>query len=156
MTHLQNFLWVLGTGICLAAFGIDIHQCVTSIIAGDYAMAIFWIILALMVLLGPISDIVSAIKRTTHFKKWNRWRKGNTNSWFHKLLVLLKLRHSPTFKFTMTDEEEDEMHRFILSLRDEPVIEPLAKYGRGLRAKAGIIDEWLGDSIEPTEEKKEN
>lgn len=33
-----------------------------------------------------------------HFKKWNSWRKYNTNSWLHKILVLLKLRHSPTFE----------------------------------------------------------
>ena len=33
-----------------------------------------------------------------HIKRWNAWRKGNTNSFWHKLLVLLKLRQSPTFE----------------------------------------------------------
>lgn len=31
-----------------------------------------------------------------HISVWNEWRKHNTNSKFHKLLVLLGLRHSPT------------------------------------------------------------
>lgn len=41
-----------------------------------------------------------------HIERWNKWRKRNRNSKLHKLLVLLKLAHSPTFKFTFTDEEE--------------------------------------------------
>lgn len=49
-----------------------------------------------------------------HIKNWNRWRKGNINSKKHKLLVLLKLRHSPTMAYFMSKkkwlkgfEEED-------------------------------------------------
>ena len=48
-----------------------------------------------------------------HIKRWNKWRKFNANSWFHKLLVLLGLRNSPTFKFVLTDEEEVEFNRQI-------------------------------------------
>lgn len=33
-----------------------------------------------------------------YFKCWNNWRKHNANSKLHKLLVLLKLTHSPTFE----------------------------------------------------------
>jgi len=33
-----------------------------------------------------------------HIRKWNRWRKGCRNSWFHKILVFLKLTHSPSFE----------------------------------------------------------
>lgn len=40
-----------------------------------------------------------------HIQRWNVWRKRNTNSWFHKLLVLLGLQLSPTFKLTLTQEE---------------------------------------------------
>lgn len=32
-----------------------------------------------------------------HFKRWNRWQKNNTNSKWHKFLVLIGLIHSPTF-----------------------------------------------------------
>ncbi len=32
------------------------------------------------------------------FKKWNSWRKYNTNSKFHQLLVLFDIVKSPTFE----------------------------------------------------------
>lgn len=32
-----------------------------------------------------------------HIKRWNSWRKYNSNSWLHKILVLLGVIHSPTF-----------------------------------------------------------
>ena len=32
-----------------------------------------------------------------HFKLWNKWRKNCLNGWFHKIMVLLGLRYSPTF-----------------------------------------------------------
>lgn len=36
--------------------------------------------------------------RFLHFKAWNEWRKRNTNSGFHKFLVLIGVkRASPTF-----------------------------------------------------------
>lgn len=50
-----------------------------------------------------------------HFRQWNIWRKYNTNGFVHKLLVLFKIIHSPTFynvpvfEYTVPDEvEEDE------------------------------------------------
>lgn len=44
------------------------------------------------------------IKFKKHFKKWNRWRKSNTNSKIHKLLVLLKLVNSPTFYYMIYND----------------------------------------------------
>jgi hypothetical protein len=46
------------------------------------------------------SEIIGGLKMKEfikHFKKWNKWRKLNTNSNIHKLLVLFKLVNSPTF-----------------------------------------------------------
>ena len=43
-----------------------------------------------------------------HIKRWNRWRKYNTNSKLHKLLVLLGIIKSPTMVFWFpVDEWED-------------------------------------------------
>lgn len=33
-----------------------------------------------------------------YIKIWNIWRKGSTNDGWHKLLVLFKLKYSPTFE----------------------------------------------------------
>ena len=33
-----------------------------------------------------------------YIKIWNIWRKGSTNDRWYKLLVLFKLRYSPTFE----------------------------------------------------------
>lgn len=43
-----------------------------------------------------------------HISIWNEWRKHNTNSKFHKLLVLLNIIHSPTFRifFQIKDSAE--------------------------------------------------
>lgn len=44
-------------------------------------------------------------KIKTHVQQWNRWRKINTNSTFHHVLVLIKLKSSPTFEsFKRTEE----------------------------------------------------
>ena len=32
------------------------------------------------------------------WKRWNNWRKRNKNGWFHHILVLLEIVHSPTFE----------------------------------------------------------
>lgn len=32
-----------------------------------------------------------------HYRVWNYWRKLNSNSKFHKFLVLIGFIHSPTF-----------------------------------------------------------
>lgn len=36
-------------------------------------------------------------KFINHFKQWNIWRKRSTDGPIHKLLVLFKIVHSPTF-----------------------------------------------------------
>lgn len=43
-----------------------------------------------------------------YISMWNKWRKHNTNSKFHKLLVLLNIIHSPTFRhfFGIKDSAE--------------------------------------------------
>jgi len=46
-----------------------------------------------------------------HFRRWNEWRKGNLNGRFYKILVLLKLEHSPTFELFVTAEEREEAWR---------------------------------------------
>ena len=41
-----------------------------------------------------------------HILRWNKWRKGCLNGPFHKLLVLLGLRFSPTYHLTLLPDEE--------------------------------------------------
>lgn len=36
-------------------------------------------------------------KLLNHIKRWNSWRKCNTNAWWYKILVLLGICRSPTF-----------------------------------------------------------
>lgn len=43
-----------------------------------------------------------------HVKRWNKWRKRCLNGPFHKFLVLLGLRHSPTMYCVFLDEEEKQ------------------------------------------------
>lgn len=50
-----------------------------------------------------LNDLVTALIK--HVKRWNVWRKKCSNSKFHKLMVLLGLRVSPTMILTLTDEE---------------------------------------------------
>lgn len=50
-------------------------------------------------------------KILNHIERWNKWRKFNANSCFYKLLVLLKLRESPTMRFVLTDKEEKELRK---------------------------------------------
>lgn len=49
-----------------------------------------------------------------HFKRWNKWRKRCMNSRWYKFFVLIGLYKSPTLMLTLTDEEEDEVHRAFL------------------------------------------
>ena len=53
-----------------------------------------------------------------HIKRWNKWRKHNCNGRFHKLLVLLGMRKSPTFILTLTDEEEAYYMSYVLHLEE--------------------------------------
>lgn len=45
-----------------------------------------------------------------HISIWNEWRKHNTNSKFHKLLVLLGLRYSPTLHYYGRIEDSAKHH----------------------------------------------
>ena len=38
------------------------------------------------------------VKNINHIKLWNYWRKRNINNKFYKIMVLLRLAHSPTFE----------------------------------------------------------
>lgn len=40
-----------------------------------------------------------------YIRRWNIWRKRNTNSVFHKFLVLLGIIKSPTMMFISLPEE---------------------------------------------------
>lgn len=44
-------------------------------------------------------------KQIKHIKKWNEWRKGCLNSPIYKLLVLFKIKKSPTFEHFWTKED---------------------------------------------------
>lgn len=39
-----------------------------------------------------------------HYQQWNRWQKRNLNSKIHKILVLLKIQHSPSFEAMKVNE----------------------------------------------------
>lgn len=53
------------------------------------------------------------IKRfINHIKRWNKWRKHCGNGWVHKISVLFG-GHSPTFQFTLTDEEIAELEQIL-------------------------------------------
>ena len=39
-----------------------------------------------------------------HYQQWNRWQKHCQNSRFHKILVLLGLRRSPSFEMMKVGE----------------------------------------------------
>lgn len=56
------------------------------------------------------------------FRIWNEWRKSNCNHPLHKLLVLLGLRHSPTFNlfFYIKKYKMDNLgHLVFLDRRNE-------------------------------------
>lgn len=48
-----------------------------------------------------------------HLKRWNIWRKHNSNSPIHQFLVLLGLRHSPTLALILTNEEKTIIRKTI-------------------------------------------
>ena len=54
---------------------------------------------------------------SNHIKRWNVWRKRNTNSRFHKFLTLLfGCSVSPTFAYTLTEEEAKELDDAIMKV----------------------------------------
>jgi len=44
-----------------------------------------------------------------HLKIWNKWRKHNLNSKFHKFLVLIGFIYSPTYNVVAKDEQYKNM-----------------------------------------------
>lgn len=44
-------------------------------------------------------------KLINHIKRWNNWRKYNTNAWWYKILVLLGICHSPSFIYWWSIKE---------------------------------------------------
>lgn len=54
-----------------------------------------------------------------HISMWNEWRKHNTNSKFHKLLVLLGLRHSPTLAcFGCIQDSAEKLNAIMYKFED--------------------------------------
>lgn len=54
-----------------------------------------------------------------HIKRWWYWQKNNRNSFFHKILVLLGIRKSPTFYQVWTPKEAEEFYKgFIEGLKE--------------------------------------
>lgn len=43
-------------------------------------------------------------KLTLHYQQWNRWQKCSLNSRLHKILVLIKLKRSPSFEMMKVGE----------------------------------------------------
>lgn len=90
------------------------------VIAGLVIAAGFF---AIMLLLGIIAfsiELTELIKMLrTHVKRWNKWRKRNTNSKFHKFMVLIGLHNSPTMAYILTDEEAQAVSERLDETRDE-------------------------------------
>lgn len=53
---------------------------------------------------GNLGGVEMFKKLILHYQQWNRWQKHNLNSKFHKILVLLKLKHSPSFEMMKVGE----------------------------------------------------
>ena len=47
------------------------------------------------------------MRPSKYIKLWRIWAKRCTNGWSHKILVLLKLRHSPTFEMYKVFSDDD-------------------------------------------------
>ena len=53
------------------------------------------------------------MKLLDHIRIWNKWRKRNTNSKLYKFLVLVGLRHSPTFMVLKMFDYPDDYVEFV-------------------------------------------
>ena len=54
-----------------------------------------------------------------HIRIWDKWRKRNTNSKLYKFLVLVGLRHSPTFMALKMFDYPDDCVEFIGIAREK-------------------------------------
>lgn len=70
-----------------------------------YVLIIGLIVIAFMTIESWRFIVKKFRKLRIHIKRWNKWKKNNINSWIHKLLVLFRLRTSPTFVLVLTDDE---------------------------------------------------
>lgn len=50
-----------------------------------------------------VATLIKKLK--IHYQQWKRWEKRSLNSRFHKIMVLLGLRISPTFEMMKTEEK---------------------------------------------------
>lgn len=57
------------------------------------------------------------IKLLNHIERWNIWRKHNTNSKIHHLLVLLGVIKSPTMCFVYTKAEQETLYDYYKNLK---------------------------------------
>ena len=53
------------------------------------------------------------MKLLDHIRIWDKWRKRNTNSKLYKFLVLVGLRHSPTFMVLKMFDYPDDCVEFV-------------------------------------------
>jgi membrane protein CcdC involved in cytochrome C biogenesis len=66
MKKIGQIIWAILT---ILALGIDIFEIITNVIAGDYLSAVLWLLIMLMVLSGPLPDIIRYIKLKKDLKK---------------------------------------------------------------------------------------
>ena len=78
-----------------------------------------------------------------YFKHWNKWRKRNSNSWMHKLLVLFKVYRSPSLELQIAIEGKLDTLASAFS-KVGRVVSDAANSLRGLRSSMNIVDDYSG------------
>jgi hypothetical protein len=80
------------------------------------ALCVVSYILYMLILVVPVlvveawGFLIEKIRKfRKHFQRWNEWRTYNSNSKFHKILVLFGLVKSPTFELFFTNDEAKEI-----------------------------------------------
>lgn len=79
-------------------------------------------------------------KLKEHIRKWNKWRKGNTNGKIHKILVLFG-KHSPTFEWVQDNGIAEAMKKGIENAKRENVLNGLQNAKISLKEKS-LLEEW--------------
>lgn len=80
-----------------------------------FGVAALCILIGVVGFIYELRDLITKVK--THIIRWNKWRKRCTNGWFHKFLVLVGLRKSPTMMFVLTDKEIEALIEGINRIR---------------------------------------
>lgn len=75
----------------------------------------------------------------SYLRRWNYWRKRCRNGFIHKLLVLFKIKESPTFNMTIDPKEWEE---FINSFQKDLSNIQSPSMGLG-KSQEGLIKEHL-------------